>query len=151
MYTARLVKEPNSKVSVQKKLHPFPTKRSQRTTPFIRQSGNWIEEINRWRTDNQTRKLSSRLIYKPRSNKSKKSVKKALDSKKLNYAIHKNENQMQSIDYLEDSVAVYISEEKNLTGKNFLWKIDLKNAKRITKHYFQPRKKTEATKHTKVY
>ena len=115
MYTARL--EPNSKVSVQKKLHPFPTKRSQRTTPFNRQSGNRIEEINRWRTDNQTRKLSSRLIYKPRSNKSKKSVKKALDSKKQNYAIHKNKNQMRSIDHLEDSVAVYICEEKKPNRK----------------------------------
>ena len=35
---------------------------------------------------------------------------------------------MQSIDHLVDSVAVYISEEKNITGKNFLSKIDLKYA-----------------------
>ena len=44
--------------------------------------------------------------------KKDKTVKIALDSKKLNDAIHKNKYQMQSIDHLMDSVAVFISEKK---------------------------------------
>ena len=60
--------------------------------------------------------------------KKDKSVKIALDSKKLNDAIHKNKYQMQSIDHLIDSVAVYISERRNLPGKYFFSKIDLKYA-----------------------
>ena len=60
--------------------------------------------------------------------KKDKSVKIALDSKKLNDAIHKNKYQMQSIDHLLDSVAVYISERKNKQGKHFFSKIDLKYA-----------------------
>ena len=73
--------------------------------------------------------------------KKDKSVKIALDSKKLNDAIHKNKYQMQSIDHLMDSVAVYISERKNKQGKYFFSKIDLKYAysqipldKNIKKH-----------------
>ena len=49
----------------------------------------------------------------------------ALDSKNLIDAIHKNKYQMQSIDYLIDSVAVYISESKNLSGHLFFSKTDL--------------------------
>ena len=60
--------------------------------------------------------------------KKDKSVKIALDSKKLNDAIHKNIYQMQSIDHLIDSVAVHISERKNLPGKYFFSKIELKYA-----------------------
>ena len=60
--------------------------------------------------------------------KKDKSVKIAQDSKKLNDAIHKNKYQMQSIDHLIDSVAVYISERRNLPGKYFFPKIDLKYA-----------------------
>ena len=60
--------------------------------------------------------------------KKDKSVKIALDSKKLNDAIHKNKYQMQSIDRLIDSVAVYISERKNLPGKYLFSKISLKYA-----------------------
>ena len=60
--------------------------------------------------------------------KKDKSVKIALDSKKLNDAIHKNKYQMQSIDHLIDSLAVYISERRNLPGKYFFSKIDLKYA-----------------------
>ena len=60
--------------------------------------------------------------------KKDKSVKIALDSKKQNDAIHKNKYQMQSIDHLIDSVAVYISERRNLPGKYFFSKIDLKYA-----------------------
>ena len=60
--------------------------------------------------------------------KKDKSVKIALDSKKLNDAIHKNKYQMQSIDHLMDSVAVHISEPKNKQGKYFFSKIDLKYA-----------------------
>ena len=54
--------------------------------------------------------------------KKDKSVKIALDSKKLNDAIHKNEYQMQSLDHLIDSVAVHISERKKTTRKIFLLK-----------------------------
>ena len=60
--------------------------------------------------------------------KKDKSVKIALDSKKLNDAIHKNKYQMQSIDHLMDSVAVYISQRKNIKGEYFFSKIDLKYA-----------------------
>ena len=60
--------------------------------------------------------------------KKDKSVKIALDLKKLNDAIHKNKYQMQSIDHLIDSVAVYISEPRNLPRKYFFSKIDLKYA-----------------------
>ena len=56
------------------------------------------------------------------------SIKLALDSKLLNDAIDKNKYQMQSIDNLMDSVAKYISDNKNEQG-NFLFpKIDLKYA-----------------------
>ena len=48
--------------------------------------------------------------------KKDKSVKIALDSKKLNDALHRNKYQMQSIDHLVDSVALYISERRNLPG-----------------------------------
>ena len=48
--------------------------------------------------------------------KKDKTVKIALDSKKLNDAIDKNKYQMQSIDHLMDSVAVFISERKNKPG-----------------------------------
>ena len=44
--------------------------------------------------------------------KKDETVKIALDSKKLYDAIHKNKYQMQSIDHLMDSVAVFISERK---------------------------------------
>ena len=44
--------------------------------------------------------------------KKDKSVKLALDSKKLNKAIQKNKYQMQSIDHLVDAVALYISQKK---------------------------------------
>ena len=60
--------------------------------------------------------------------KKDKSFKIALDSKKLNDAIHKNKYQIQSIDHLIDSVAVSISERRNLPGKYFFPKIDLKYA-----------------------
>ena len=48
--------------------------------------------------------------------KKDKSVKLALDSKKLNKAIHKNKYQMQSIDHLIDAVALYISERRKSPG-----------------------------------
>ena len=57
-----------------------------------------------------------------------KTVKIALDSKKLNDTIHKNKYQMQSIDHLMDSVAVFISETKNKPGQYLFSKIDLKYA-----------------------
>ena len=60
--------------------------------------------------------------------KKDKTVKIALDSKKLNDAIHKNKYQMQSIDHLMDSVAVFISERKNNPGQYFFSNIDLKYA-----------------------
>ena len=47
--------------------------------------------------------------------KKDKTVKRVLDSKKLNDAIHNKKFQMQSIDHLIDSVAINIS-EKNLAG-----------------------------------
>ena len=57
-----------------------------------------------------------------------KSVKIALDSKKLNDAIHKNKYQMQTIDHLIDEVANYISERKQNPGQFYFSKIDLKYA-----------------------
>ena len=60
--------------------------------------------------------------------KKDKTVKIALNSKKLNDAIHKNKYQMHSIDHLMDSVAVFISERKNKTAHYFFSKIDLKYA-----------------------
>ena len=60
--------------------------------------------------------------------KKDKSVKLALDSKKLNKAIHKNKYQMQSIDHLLDAVALYISQRKNSPGIFWFSKIDLKYA-----------------------
>ena len=57
-----------------------------------------------------------------------KSVKIALDSKKLNDAIHKNKYQMQSIYHLIDEAATYISERKQNPGQFFCSKIDLKYA-----------------------
>ena len=46
-----------------------------------------------------------------------KSVKLSLDSRKVNKAIHENKSRMQSIDYLMDAVALYISERiKNPGG-----------------------------------
>ena len=56
------------------------------------------------------------------------SVKIALDSKKLNDAIHKNKYQMQSIDHLIGEVANYISERKQNPGLFYFNKIDLKYA-----------------------
>ena len=56
------------------------------------------------------------------------SIKLALDSKLLNDAIDKNKYQMQSIDNLRDSVAKYISDNKNEQGNFLFSKIDLKYA-----------------------
>ena len=44
--------------------------------------------------------------------KNVKTIKIALDSKELNKAIHKNKNQMQSIDHLTNSLAMHISSNK---------------------------------------
>ena len=60
--------------------------------------------------------------------KKDKSIKKALDSKKLNDAIHENKCQKQSIDNLIDSVATYLSERSTQNGKFYFSKIDLKYA-----------------------
>ena len=60
--------------------------------------------------------------------KKDKSVKIALDSKKPNDALHKNKYQMQSIDHLVDSVALCISERRNIPGHYLFSKIDLKYA-----------------------
>ena len=57
-----------------------------------------------------------------------KSVKLALDSKKLNKAIHKIKYQMQSIDHLIDAVALLFSERKPSPGMYWFSKIDLKYA-----------------------
>ena len=56
------------------------------------------------------------------------SIKLAIDSKLLNDAIDKNKYQMQSIDNLMDSVAKYISDNKNEQGNFLFSKIDLKYA-----------------------
>ena len=56
------------------------------------------------------------------------SIKLALDSKLLNDAIDKNKYQMQSIDNLMDSVAKYISDNKNKQGNFLFSKVDLKYA-----------------------
>ena len=58
------------------------------------------------------------------------SIKLALDSKLLNDAIDKNKYQMQSIDNLMDSVAKYISDNKNKQGNFLFSKVDLKYAYR---------------------
>ena len=57
-----------------------------------------------------------------------KSIKIALDAKKLNDAIHKNKYQMQSIDHLMDTIACKISELKQKTGTLYFSKVDLKYA-----------------------
>ena len=59
--------------------------------------------------------------------KKDKSVKNST-SKKLNDAIHKNKHQIQSIEHLIDSIAVFISERKNKPGQYFFSKLDLKYA-----------------------
>ena len=60
--------------------------------------------------------------------KKHKSIKIALDSKKLNKAIHKNKYQMRSIDHLFDAVALYITQRKNSPGTFWFSKVDLKYA-----------------------
>ena len=60
--------------------------------------------------------------------KKDKSVKIPLDLKELNYAIHKNKYQKQSIDHLIDAVADYVSEWSTEQGIFYFSKIDLKNA-----------------------
>ena len=57
--------------------------------------------------------------------KKDKSVKIALESKKLNKAVHKNKYQMQNIDHL---VALYITKRKQSPGTFWFSKIDLKYA-----------------------
>ena len=57
-----------------------------------------------------------------------KSIKIALDSKKLNDAIHKNKYQMQSLDHMLDTIACKISELKQKTGTLYFSNIDLKYA-----------------------
>ena len=53
------------------------------------------------------------------------SLNTALDSEKPNDAIHEEKYQKQSFDHLIDSVAVNISEWKNLPVKKFFSKVDL--------------------------
>ena len=60
--------------------------------------------------------------------KKDKSVKIALDSKKLNKTIHKNKYQMQRTDHLVDAVALYITQIKNSPGTFWFSRIDLKYA-----------------------
>ena len=52
----------------------------------------------------------------------------ALDSNRLNDAIHKNKYLMQSIDHLMDKTATRIGELKTAKGNLNYWKIDLKYA-----------------------
>ena len=74
--------------------------------------------------------MSRRLVRQSSGNNSKKGQnrKLALDSKKLNKAIHKNKYQIQSIDHLVDAVALYITQRKNSPGTLWFSKIDLKYA-----------------------
>ena len=60
--------------------------------------------------------------------KKDRSVKVALDSKKLNKAIHKNKYQMQSIDHLVDAVTLYITQRKDSPLTFWFSKMDLKYA-----------------------
>ena len=60
--------------------------------------------------------------------KKDKALKIALDSKKLNKAIHKNKSQMQSINHLVDAVALYITQRENSPRTFWFSKIDLKYA-----------------------
>ena len=63
----------------------------------------------------------------------------ALDSNRLNDAIHKNKYLMQSIDHLMDKTATRISELKTTKGNLNFWKIDLKYAYNLA--YFMIPKK----------
>ena len=74
--------------------------------------------------------------------KKDKSVKLALEPMKLYKAIHKNKNQMQSIEPLVDAVALHISQRQKSPGIFWFSKIDLKYAYRpillkqsIAKHW----------------
>ena len=54
-----------------------------------------------------------------------KSIKIALDSKKLNDSIHKNKYEMQSIDHLMDTLVCNISELKHNNWTIYFSKMDL--------------------------
>ena len=71
-------------------------------------------------------KCSDKLFISPVviTVKKDKSVKIALDSKKLSDAIHKNKYQMQSIDHLMDSIALYKSKKKTNEEEYFFSKFD---------------------------
>ena len=75
-------------------------------------------------------KCSDKVFISPVviTRKSDQSIKLALDSKLLKNAIEKNKYQMKSIDNLIDSVAKYISDNKNKAGNFLFSKIDLKYA-----------------------
>ena len=60
--------------------------------------------------------------------KSDQSIKIALDSKILNDAIHKNKDQMQSIDHLMNKIAMKTSDLKTTEGTLYFSKMDLKYA-----------------------
>ena len=144
LYKIRSIKTPDSPINIQRKLYPVTTQRPQGTpTPFKKVKN----ELNKLIDDGQIIKLEKcpdDLFISPVviTVKKDKSVKIALDSKKLSDALQKNKCQMQGIDHLIDSVALYISERKNLPGQYWFSKVDLKYAysqipleENIQKHY----------------
>ena len=144
MHTSGPLQKPYRKIDFQNAIQPFPTQRttSPLTTPRKRGKPTTKKNIE----DKQKKKLhkcsAELFIYTVViAVKKDKTVKIALDSKKLNDAIHKNKFQLQSIGQLIDSVAVNIS-KKNIAGQFWFSKIDLKCAysqipldDNITKHF----------------
>ena len=120
MYETRPVKKSYSPINIQSKLYTIATQRFKGTPTSPRKFENVLVLM----------KCPDDLFISPVviTVKKDKSVKIALDSKKLNDALHKNKYQMQSIFHLVDSVALYVSERRNLPGQYLFSKIDLKYA-----------------------
>ena len=143
MLTNRQIKKPYRQLNPQGNPYPHTTKRRRVPLHLLEKVEIELDKLNQNKQITRLDKCPDDRFVSPVviTVKKDKSVKLALDSKKLNKAIHKNKYQMQSIDHLVDAVAHYSSQRKNSPGIFWFSKIDLKYAysqipldKSIAKH-----------------
>ena len=130
MYRVRQVQKPYSQITFQRKPQTQQTNRRRVPLHLLEKIEQELDKLINDKQKIRLLKCPNDVFISPVLSTVKKneSVKLALNSEKLNKAIHKNKYQLQSIDHLIDAVALHISERKQSPGTLCLSKIDLKYA-----------------------
>ena len=130
MYTSSQIQKSHSKVIIPGEPQPQSTKRRRVPLHLLEKVEKELDKLINDKQIIRLEKCPDDVYISPVviTVKKGKSVKLALDSKKLNKAIHKNKYQMQGIDHLIDAVALYISERSKSPGTYWFSKFDLKYA-----------------------